>query len=213
MLHIAAGGLRTSQDEHSKADSNAGEEHPTDVDMTPSKLAKFSNNIRKQTGDPEVETQVEEDIESPRRINQELKLAREDSKAKNKIRSNNAAQSRQKTLSGVPNGQSNSNLNINRMIEKGILDAAEKNLEFYPAQSERSRMHAANTSQIQLTSGAHQPSETSTNNLLMYSQSIKLNDVESTIHNINNQSMMQSEFDPKLMDRLIAEESEKLLKN
>ena len=58
----------------------------------------------------------------------------------------------------------------------------------------------------------HQVSETSTNNLLMYSQSIKLNDVESTIHNINNQSMMQSEFDPKMIDRLIAEESEKLLR-
>lgn len=46
----------------------------------------------------------------------------------------------------------------------------------------------------------------------MYSQSIKMNDIESTIHNINNQSMMQSEFDPKMIDKLIAEESEKLLK-
>ena len=99
------------------------------------------------------------------------------------------------------------------MIEKGMLDGSEKNLEFYPAQSERSRMHAANTSQIQLTSGLQQPSETSTNNLLMYSQSIKMNDVESTIHNINNQSMMQSEFDPKAIERLAAEESEKLLKH
>lgn len=39
-----------------------------------------------------------------------------------------------------------------------------------------------------------------------------MNDIESTIHNINNQSMMQSEFDPKMIDKLIAEESEKLLK-
>ena len=39
-----------------------------------------------------------------------------------------------------------------------------------------------------------------------------MNDIESTIHNINNQSMMQSEFDQKMIDRLILEESEKLLK-
>ena len=39
-----------------------------------------------------------------------------------------------------------------------------------------------------------------------------MNDIESTIHNINNQSMMQSEFDPKMIDRLILEESEKILK-
>jgi hypothetical protein len=39
-----------------------------------------------------------------------------------------------------------------------------------------------------------------------------MNDADSTIHNINNQSMIQSEFDPKMIDRLIAEESEKLLK-
>lgn len=68
-----------------------------------------------------------------------------------------------------------------------------------------------NQSQIQFL--CQQPSETSTNNLLMYSQSIKLNDVESTIHNINNQSLMHSEgFDQRMLDRLIMEESEKLLK-
>ena len=72
MLHIAAGGLIKSQDEQSKA----GEGHAAEVDMTPSKIAKFSNNIRKQTGEPEVETQVEEEIESPRHINQELEIVR-----------------------------------------------------------------------------------------------------------------------------------------
>lgn len=65
MLHIAAGGLIKSQDEQSKAE----EGHAADVDMTPSKIAKFSNNIRKQAGEPEVEAQVEEEIESPRHIN------------------------------------------------------------------------------------------------------------------------------------------------
>ena len=39
-----------------------------------------------------------------------------------------------------------------------------------------------------------------------------MNDIESTIHNINNQSMMQSEFDQKMIDRMILEESEKILK-
>jgi len=163
---------RTSQDDQSKQGEAA-----TEVHMTPSKIANFSNNIHKPTAEPEVEAQVEEEIESPQHtplhtpiINQELQIAREDSKIKNaKSRSSNTTQNRQKTLSGLPNGQSNSNLNINRMIEKGMLDGSEKNLEFYPAQSERSRMHAANTSQIQLTSGIQQPSETSTNNLLMYS--------------------------------------------
>lgn len=42
----------------------------------------------------------------------------------------------------------------------------------------------------------NQPSETSTNNLLMYSQSVKL-EGESTIHNVNT-SMMQSELNARL---------------
>lgn len=42
----------------------------------------------------------------------------------------------------------------------------------------------------------NQPSETSTNNLLMYSQSVKL-EGESTIHNVNT-SLMQSELNAKL---------------
>ena len=91
------------------------------------------------------------------------------------------------------------------------IQKSEKNLEFYPAQSERSRLNA-NQSHLQFLGINAQPSETSTNNLLMYSQSIKIGDIESTIHNIGNQSMMQSEFDPKMLDKLIAEESEKILK-
>ena len=64
------------------------------------------------------------------------------------------------------------------------LQQSDKNLEFYPAQSERSRLNV-NQSQIHFLGTNQQPSETSTNNLLMYSQSIKL-DAESTIHNIGN---------------------------
>ena len=52
----------------------------------------------------------------------------------------------------------------------------------------------------------NQPSETSTNNLLMYSQSVKL-EGESTIHNVNT-SMMQSELNAKLMEMHALEEQE-----
>lgn len=95
-------------------------------------------------------------------------------------------QDRQATLCDV----ANSKMNLN-MLGQGSLNmqASNNNLEFYPAQSERSRLNG-NQSQIQLMGAINQVSETSTNNLLMYSQSIKMNDVESTIHNINNQSMM-----------------------
>ena len=65
---------RTSQDDQSKQGEAA-----TEVHMTPSKIAKFSNNIHKPTAEPEVEAQVEEEIESPQHtplhtpiINQEL---------------------------------------------------------------------------------------------------------------------------------------------
>ena len=100
------------------------------------------------------------------------------------------------------------------MKNNGPLDEKGKNIEmFYPAQSERSRANIANISQLQLISGGFpQPSETSTNNL-MYSQSIKINDIESTIHNVNNQSIMQSEFEQRVIDKMIQEESEKLMKN
>jgi hypothetical protein len=58
-------------------------------------------------------------------------------------------------------------------------------------------MNLANGSHLQLTSVNNMlPSEASTNNLLQYSQSIKATDIESTIHNVNNMSMMQSEIDP-----------------
>ena len=80
------------------------------------------------------------------------------------------------------------------------MEQSDKNLEFYPAQSERSRLQG-NQSQMQLLALNMQPSETSTNNLLMYSQSIKMNDVESTIHNINNQSMLQLAEDTERMIR------------
>jgi hypothetical protein len=73
----------TSQDEYKKGE-------PAEVHMTPSKIAKFSNNIHKPTGEPEVEGQVEEDIESPQAtplhtpiVNQESQIAGEDAKAKN----------------------------------------------------------------------------------------------------------------------------------
>ena len=97
----------TSQEDRAKRGEGAVEVH-----MTPSKIAKFSNNIHKPTAEPEVEAQVEEEIESPQAtplhtpiVAQELQIAGEDPKAKNaKSRSSNTTQNRQKTLSGLPNG-------------------------------------------------------------------------------------------------------------
>jgi hypothetical protein len=81
----------------------------------------------------------------------------------------------------------------------------DRDLEFYPTHSERSRLN----NQSQLHAGGPLPSETSTTNLLMYSQSVNINDVESTLH-AHNQSMAQSEFDPKVVERFLAQESERL---
>lgn len=78
-------------------------------------------------------------------------------------------QERQHTLTQIPNQKMNININeINAADSILQIQPSDKNLEFYPAQSERSRL-GVNQSQIQFLGLQQQPSETSTNNLLMYS--------------------------------------------